>query len=72
MVLSDDKKAFPPYNACFVVREGLIKENTAVKLALTMLSGRLSDETMRGLNRRVDIEHQPVSRVVRDFLANEP
>jgi osmoprotectant transport system substrate-binding protein len=72
MVLADDKKAFPPYNACFVVRENLIQQNAAVKWALTMLSGRISDETMRALNRRVDIDHQPVSRVAREFLANEP
>ncbi|MFL6353764.1 MAG: glycine betaine ABC transporter substrate-binding protein [Bryobacteraceae bacterium] len=72
MVLADDKKAFPPYNACFVVREKLIQQNAAVKWALTMLSGRISDETMRALNRRVDVDHQPVSRVAREFLANEP
>jgi osmoprotectant transport system substrate-binding protein len=72
MVLADDKKAFPPYNACFVVRENLIQQNAAVKWALTMLSGRISEETMRALNRRVDIDHQPVSRVAREFLANEP
>jgi osmoprotectant transport system substrate-binding protein len=72
MVLADDKKAFPPYNACFVVREKLIQQNTAVKWALTMLSGRISEETMRALNRRVDVDHQPVSRVAREFLANEP
>lgn len=72
VVLADDKKAFPPYNACFVVREILIQQNAALKWALTMLSGRISDETMRALNRRVDIDHQPVSRVAREFLANEP
>jgi len=72
MVLADDKKAFPPYNACFVARESLIHQNAAVKWALTMLSGRISDETMRALNRRVDVDHQPVSRVAREFLANEP
>jgi osmoprotectant transport system substrate-binding protein len=72
IVLADDKKAFPPYNACFVVREKLIQQNAAVKWALTMLSGRISEETMRALNRRVDVDHQPVSRVAREFLANEP
>jgi osmoprotectant transport system substrate-binding protein len=72
MVLADDKKAFPPYNACFVARENLLQQNAAVKWALTMLSGRISEETMRALNRRVDVDHQPVQRVAREFLANEP
>ncbi|MBV9304352.1 MAG: ABC transporter substrate-binding protein [Acidobacteriaceae bacterium] len=71
IVLADDKKAFPPYNACFVVRENLL-QNAGIKWALTMLSGRISEETMRGLNRRVDIDHQPVQRVVSEFLAKEP
>ena len=71
-VLADDKKAFPPYNACFVVREGLVQQSAAAKWALTLLSGRISDETMRALNRRVDVDHQPVVRVAKEFLANEP
>ena len=72
MVLADDKKAFPPYNASLVVRENLLEQNAGIKWALTMLSGRVSEETMRSLNRRVDIDHQPVARVVREFLSSEP
>ncbi len=71
-VLADDRKAFPPYNACFVAREPLLTQHPDVKAALEMLSGRISDETMRSLNRSVDIEHRPVVRVVHDFLANQP
>jgi glycine betaine/choline ABC-type transport system substrate-binding protein len=72
MVLRDDKKAFPPYNACYVVRKGLIEQRDGVELALTMLSNHINEETMRGLNKRVDVEHQPVERVARDFLASQP
>jgi len=71
-VLRDDKKAFPPYSACFVVRKGLIDQQPGVEMALTMLSNHIGDGTMRGLNRRVDVEHQPVARVVKDFLAGQP
>jgi glycine betaine/choline ABC-type transport system substrate-binding protein len=70
--LVDDKKAFPPYNACFVVREEVAKQHPEIKWALTMLSGNISDKTMRELNRRVDVLHQPLVNVVRDFLANQP
>jgi glycine betaine/choline ABC-type transport system substrate-binding protein len=72
LALRDDKKAFPPYTACYVVREGLIQQQPGVRWALTMLQNRISDETMRNLNRRVDVDHQPVARVAHDFLANEP
>jgi len=72
MALKDDKQAFPPYTACYVVRQGMIQQQPAVKWALTMLQNRISAETMRDLNRRVDVEHQPVATVVKAFLANQP
>jgi len=71
-VLADDRKVFPPYSACFVVRQGLIEQRPDVRVALTQLSGRISDETMRNLNRSVDIDHEPVVKVAQDFLAGQP
>jgi glycine betaine/choline ABC-type transport system substrate-binding protein len=72
MVLKDDSRAFPPYNACFVVRQKLIQQKPEVEWALRMLENHMSEETMRDLNRRVDVEHQPVEKVARDFLASQP
>ncbi len=72
MMLRDDKKAFPPYNACFVVRQSLLEQRPEVNWALSMLANRISDETMRSLNRRVEMEHQPIVRVAKDFLADQP
>jgi osmoprotectant transport system substrate-binding protein len=71
-VLRDDRNAFPPYNACYVVRRELIQQKPQVEWALSMLQNRISDESMRNLNRQVDIEHQPVQKVVRSFLATQP
>lgn len=72
LMLQDDKKAFPPYSACYVIRKGLVDQQPQVELALTMLSNHISEETMRALNRRVEVEHQPVERVAKDFLAGQP
>jgi len=72
MVLKDDKQAFPPYTACYVVREDVIQRQPEVKWALTMLQNRFSEQTMRELNRRVEKEHEPVVKVAKDFLANQP
>jgi osmoprotectant transport system substrate-binding protein len=72
MTLADDKKAFPPYNACYVVRQDLLEQRPAVRMALTMLENRISEETMRRLNRLVQLEHQPVEKVASDFLATQP
>lgn len=71
-MLDDDKKAFPPYNACFVVREDVLTGRPGLEMALMLLSNRVSDETMRNMNRQVDVNHKPVTEVVREFLATQP
>jgi glycine betaine/choline ABC-type transport system substrate-binding protein len=71
-VLADDKKAFPPYNACYVIRQTVVQQKPEVEWALSMLQNRISDETMRDLNRRVETEHQPVETVAKEFLATQP
>jgi osmoprotectant transport system substrate-binding protein len=71
-VLSDDRRVFPPYNACFVVRRSLIRQRPEVGTALSMLSNHLSDQTMRELNRRVEEDRQPIEKVAREFLAGQP
>ncbi|MFL6466097.1 MAG: glycine betaine ABC transporter substrate-binding protein [Bryobacteraceae bacterium] len=70
-VLEDDKRAFPPYNACFVVRKSTVDQQRGVEMALSMLSNHISAETMRRLNRRVEFDHQPVVRVAKEFLATQ-
>jgi osmoprotectant transport system substrate-binding protein len=72
MVLRDDKQAFPPYSACFVVRQKLIEQEPAVEMALTMLSNHINAETMRTLNRRLEIDHQAVELIAKDFLQTQP
>ena len=72
IVLRDDRKVFPPYNACFVVRRNLVKQRPEAEWALSMLSHRISDETMRELNRRVEQDRQPIEKVAREFLAGQP
>jgi osmoprotectant transport system substrate-binding protein len=71
-VLADDKNAFPPYDACFVARHDILDSQPGAREALTLLSGQVSREDMQRLNRAVDLEHQPVPAVVRDFLRTRP
>jgi osmoprotectant transport system substrate-binding protein len=70
-VLKDDKKAFPPYTACYVARKRLLEQQPAVRWALTLLENRIGDDTMRALNRHVEIEHQAVEKVATDFLRTQ-
>lgn len=66
--LRDDRRTFPPYNACFVVREELLARRPDVAWALGLLHDRISDEAMRRMNQRVVAEHEPVAKVIKDFL----
>ncbi|MBV8569805.1 MAG: ABC transporter substrate-binding protein [Acidobacteriaceae bacterium] len=71
-VLADDRHAFPPYQACYVVREALLLEKPDVARGLNELQNRISEAMMRAMNRRVQLEHQSVEAVARDFLARQP
>jgi osmoprotectant transport system substrate-binding protein len=70
-VLKDDKRAFPPYQACIVVRSELLAANPAVRKALSELSGKISDDAMRAMNYAVDAEHKQVREVAKEFLARQ-
>jgi glycine betaine/choline ABC-type transport system substrate-binding protein len=66
MVLEDDRRYFPPYDAAIVYRTNMERRCSA---ALDSLAGAIDDATMRRLNYEVDGRHRPVAQVVREFLA---
>jgi osmoprotectant transport system permease protein len=63
VTLIDDKHFFPPYEAAAVVSNRLETQMPAAIAALTLLSGRLDEKTMRELNRRVEVDGEDVRRV---------
>ena len=67
-VLKDDKQAFPPYQACILVRSDTLAANPELRKTLSELSGKISDNAMRTMNYAVDVEHKQVREVARDFL----
>jgi osmoprotectant transport system substrate-binding protein len=69
VVLADDKHAFPPYQGCFVVREEALSKWPGLADVLRELSGKVTDDDMRALNKRVDLDHVHATRVAADFLA---
>jgi osmoprotectant transport system substrate-binding protein len=71
-VLRDDKNAFPPYNACFVVREELLASKPEIAWALGLLRDRVRDDAMRRMNQQVVGAHVPVGKVIKEFLENLP
>jgi len=70
VVLDDDRHFFPPYEAAALASERLAAEVPAAIAALSELSGRLDEQQMRALNRRVEVDGVPVASVARDALAS--
>lgn len=68
IVLADDKRYFPPYEAVPVVREQTLREHPEITPALGELGNTISDAEMQQLNYAVDGQHRDPKDVVREFL----
>jgi osmoprotectant transport system substrate-binding protein len=67
VVLRDDRRYFPPYEAAFVVREPVWRDPRA-RAALERLSGAISADAMRAMNAAVDRDRRAPAEVAKDFL----
>ena len=70
VVLRDDKRFFPPYEAAAVVSRRLQTNRPAAIAALTELSGRIDAVTMRKLNERLEVNGEPVENIARSELTS--
>lgn len=68
VVLEDDKRYFPPYEAVPVVRRETLERHPQVKEVFLRLQGRISAQEMRRMNYAVDGEKKDAAEVVRQFL----
>ncbi|MBW4539302.1 MAG: ABC transporter substrate-binding protein [Myxacorys chilensis ATA2-1-KO14] len=68
VVLEDDKRYFPPYQAAAVVRQDLFQKHSDLRQVLDQLGGKISEQKMRELNYRVDGKKEDVKQVVKEFL----
>lgn len=68
VVLKDDKGFFPSYALTPVIRTEVFKQHPRVGELLNALSSRLDDETIAGLNARVDVGRESIESVAKGFL----
>ncbi|NHM26488.1 ABC transporter substrate-binding protein [Desulfofundulus sp. TPOSR] len=68
VMLEDDKKAFPVYNAAPVFRKEIIDAYPQLPEQMKKLSSLLDDETIMELNKQVDVDKKSVDEVSREFL----
>jgi glycine betaine/choline ABC-type transport system substrate-binding protein len=65
----DDKKLFPPYNVTFGVRNDAIKKiGPKGQETIVAVQKGLTEEAMRELNRRVELEKQEPEAVAKAYL----
>jgi osmoprotectant transport system substrate-binding protein len=69
VVLDDDRRYFPPYQAVAVVREATFERHPELRGVLDALGGKISDDDMRQMNYALDGQHRDVTAIVRDFRA---
>ena len=68
MVLKDDRDAFPPSQACILVRQGAFAKAPGLRAALQELSGKISQGAMQHMNFEVDVRQRSVRDVAAKFL----
>lgn len=68
VVLEDDRRYFPPYDAVAIVRRQALERNPGLREALGELGGKISAEEMRRMNYAVDGEHADAQKVAAEFL----
>ena len=68
VVLDDDRRFFPPYQAAAIVSPRMQSQMPAAIAALTELSGRIDVASMRKLNARLEVGGEPVERVAKSEL----
>jgi osmoprotectant transport system permease protein len=68
VVLEDDRGFFPPYEAAALISPAFARDLPAGVAALTELSGLLTAADMRRLNRRIEVNNEPIPEVAADAL----
>ncbi|WP_425487609.1 glycine betaine ABC transporter substrate-binding protein [Marilutibacter spongiae] len=71
VVLDDDRRYFPSYQAVYLYREDLSMRAPDWTAALDAMAGRIDAATMRGLNARVKLGRETEARVAADWLGVE-
>jgi len=68
VVLADDRRYFPPYEAAFVVRGAVWRDRPQVRQVLEGLAGRLDAARMRRWNAELDKDKKRPEDVAREVL----
>ncbi len=68
VVLDDDKRFFPPYEAVLLYREDALERSPALERILSRLGGAIDADTMRRLNARVELDRASFRSVAEAYV----
>ena len=71
VVLADDRKFFPPYDAVLVYRADLPARAPSFARVLARLAGTIDAAAMQRMNARADLDGVPFAKVAGDFLGGK-
>jgi glycine betaine/choline ABC-type transport system substrate-binding protein len=69
VVLEDDLKYFPHYDAVPIVRRAALQDHSEIGSVMQRMSGKISAEQMRTMNYTADVEKRDVSLIAKEFLS---
>ncbi|MGE7945369.1 osmoprotectant update ABC transporter permease/substrate-binding subunit OpuFB [Lysinibacillus sp. NPDC093688] len=67
-VLADDQQLFPPYQGAPLLRKETLEKYPEIETALNKLANQITDDEMREMNYRVNVEGQKIEDVAREYL----
>lgn len=68
VVLEDDLKFFPPYDAVLFVKEDVLNKYPKIEEVIAPLIGSFTEETIAKLNAKVDVEQREPADVAKEYL----
>jgi len=72
IILKDDLKLFPPYQAGIIIRKKILKRHPHLKKILSKLSGKITEEKVRTMNLKVESGKSTPKEVAQEFLESIP
>jgi len=71
VILEDDKKYFPPYQAIPIFNQEIIRKYPELTDTINQLGGKVSTTAIQKMNYQVDNQSQPVEKVVSEWLISQ-
>jgi osmoprotectant transport system substrate-binding protein len=70
-VLEDDKKFFPQYNVCVVLRDEFARQHPEIATVMQPIAAALNNQEMIELGKKVDVDGEDAGIVAKDWMVSK-